>query len=81
MLQDFGFCQLPDSYAVQGLAVKATRGNALLFYSLLPNGESDPSSLHGSCPTTKGDKYSATKWVRSRASDTVIDRLIAPYRS
>ena len=49
----------------QGLAVKAIRGDALLFYSLLPNGKTDPTSLHGSCPTTKGDKYSATKWVRA----------------
>lgn len=53
------------TWHVQGLAVKATRGNALLFYSLLPGGDTDPTSLHGSCPTTKGDKYSATKWVRT----------------
>ncbi|BDA51130.1 probable prolyl 4-hydroxylase 7 [Coccomyxa sp. Obi] len=46
-----------------GAAVKATRGDALLFYSLLPNGETDPTSLHGSCPTTKGEKWSATKWI------------------
>ena len=31
--------------------------------SLLPNGETDPTSLHGSCPTTKGEKWSATKWI------------------
>ena len=47
----------------QGLAVKAIRGDALLFYSLLPNGKTDPTSLHGSCPTTKGEKWSATKWI------------------
>jgi prolyl 4-hydroxylase len=38
---------------LQGLAVKAVRGDALLFYSLKPNGEEDPSSMHGSCPTLK----------------------------
>lgn len=50
--------------AKKGLSVKARRGNALLFFSLHPDGREDPSSLHGSCPTTKGDKWSATKWIR-----------------
>ena len=36
--------------ALRGLAVKAIRGNALLFYSLKPDGSEDPTSLHGSCP-------------------------------
>lgn len=30
---------------------------------LKPDGETDASSLHGSCPTTKGEKWSATKWM------------------
>lgn len=49
--------------AKQGLAVKAKKGDALLFYGLKPNGDIDPASLHGSCPTTKGEKWSATKWL------------------
>lgn len=49
--------------ARKGLAVKSVRGNALLFYSLHPDGREDPKSLHGSCPTLKGTKYSATKWI------------------
>lgn len=49
--------------AKRGLAVKAVKGDALLFYSLKPDGSTDPTSLHGSCPTTKGDKWSATKWI------------------
>ena len=31
--------------------------------SLSPGGEVDYSSLHGSCPTTAGEKWSATKWI------------------
>ena len=31
--------------------------------SLTPNGETDNTSLHGSCPTIKGEKWSATKWI------------------
>lgn len=49
--------------AKAGLAVKAKRGNALLFYSLKPDGTDDFKSTHGSCPTLKGTKYSATKWI------------------
>jgi prolyl 4-hydroxylase len=33
----------------------------LLLLSLTPDGKKDPMSLHGSCPTLKGDKWSATK--------------------
>eukprot|EP00884_Botryococcus_braunii_P010480 jgi/Botrbrau1/19433/Bobra.0338s0056.1 len=49
--------------ARKGLAVKTKKGDALLFYSLTPDGEVDHRSLHGSCPTTKGEKWSATKWL------------------
>jgi prolyl 4-hydroxylase len=31
--------------------------------SLTPDGKKDPTSLHGSCPTHKGEKWSATKWI------------------
>jgi prolyl 4-hydroxylase len=50
--------------AKKGLAVKTYKGDALLFYSLKSDGSLDPKSLHGSCPTTKGTKWSATKWIR-----------------
>lgn len=49
--------------AQRGLAVKAVRGDALMFYSLKPDGSTDQSSLHGSCPTVGGNKWSATKWI------------------
>lgn len=49
--------------AKDGLAVKAIKGNALFFYSLKPDGSGDAKSTHGSCPTLKGEKYSATKWI------------------
>lgn len=49
--------------AKQGLAVKAIKRNALFFYGLKPDGKGDVKSTHGSCPTLKGEKYSATKWI------------------
>ncbi|GLU09119.1 hypothetical protein SLE2022_259940 [Rubroshorea leprosula] len=49
-----------------GLKVKPRKGDGLLFYSLLPNGTIDPTSLHGSCPVIKGEKWVATKWIRDQ---------------
>lgn len=49
--------------ATDGLAVKPRRGDAVMFFSLHPDGKTDTSSLHGSCPTLRGDKWSATKWI------------------
>ncbi|KAI4315041.1 hypothetical protein L6164_027889 [Bauhinia variegata] len=52
-----------------GLRVRPRRGDGLLFYSLFPNGTIDPTSLHGSCPVIKGQKWVATKWIRDQELD------------
>ncbi|KAK7280278.1 hypothetical protein RJT34_25340 [Clitoria ternatea] len=49
-----------------GLKVKPRQGDGLLFYSLFPNGKIDKTSLHGSCPVIKGEKWVATKWINDR---------------
>ncbi|KAH9569254.1 hypothetical protein CY35_03G123600 [Sphagnum magellanicum] len=49
-----------------GLKVKPRQGDALLFYSMLPNGTFDKTALHGSCPVIKGEKWVATKWIRDK---------------
>eukprot|EP00250_Pteridium_aquilinum_P015256 c22478_g1_i2 orf=577-1461(+) len=49
-----------------GLKVKPRQGDALLFYSMFPNGTFDKTSLHGSCPVIKGEKWVATKWIRDQ---------------
>ncbi|KAL0384298.1 UNVERIFIED_CONTAM: putative prolyl 4-hydroxylase 9 [Sesamum radiatum] len=56
-----------------GLKVRPRQGDGLLFYSLFPNGTIDKfvtvisqTSLHGSCPVVKGEKWVATKWIRDR---------------
>ncbi|GJN09977.1 hypothetical protein PR202_ga28034 [Eleusine coracana subsp. coracana] len=53
--------------AQKGLAVKPVKGDAVLFFSLHPNGVPDPLSLHGSCPVIKGEKWSAPKWIHIRS--------------
>ncbi|CAM6088402.1 unnamed protein product [Calypogeia fissa] len=49
--------------AKAGLAVRPKKGMALLFWSLDPDTQKDPKSLHGGCPVIEGDKWSATKWL------------------
>ncbi|KAL7002887.1 procollagen-proline 4-dioxygenase [Sarracenia purpurea var. burkii] len=49
-----------------GLKVKPRQGDGLLFYSLFPNGTIDKTSLHGSCPVIRGEKWVATKWIRDQ---------------
>ncbi|XP_066357189.1 probable prolyl 4-hydroxylase 3 [Miscanthus floridulus] len=46
-----------------GISVKPKMGDALLFWSMKPDGSRDPTSLHGASPVIKGDKWSATKWM------------------
>ncbi|KAG6542532.1 hypothetical protein Mapa_016003 [Marchantia paleacea] len=47
----------------RGIGVKPKKGDALLFYSLHPDGSPDESSLHAGCPVIEGEKWSATKWI------------------
>ncbi|MED6130894.1 Prolyl 4-hydroxylase 1 [Stylosanthes scabra] len=53
--------------SVQGLCVKPTKGNAVLFWSMGLDGNSDPNSVHGGCEVLSGEKWSATKWMRQAA--------------
>ncbi|KAM0864260.1 hypothetical protein ACQ4PT_044055 [Festuca glaucescens] len=57
--------------AKNGISVKPRKGDALLFFNLLPNAATDPSSLHGGCEVIKGEKWSATKWIRVASLDKV----------
>ncbi|XP_044500400.1 prolyl 4-hydroxylase 1 isoform X1 [Mangifera indica] len=53
---------------MKGLSVKPIKGNAVLFWSMGLDGQSDPNSMHGGCEVISGEKWSATKWMRQRAS-------------
>jgi prolyl 4-hydroxylase len=46
-----------------GLKVKPKRGKVIVFYSMKPDGNMDPLSLHGACPVKQGVKWAANKWV------------------
>jgi prolyl 4-hydroxylase len=40
------------------LSIQPRAGRAVLFYSQLPDGQPDPSSVHGGCPVLSGTKVS-----------------------
>ena len=48
------------------LAVRWKRGDAVLFYSLSPDGTERQESTHGSCDVISGVKFSAPIWMRQR---------------
>ncbi|KAJ9178438.1 hypothetical protein P3X46_010319 [Hevea brasiliensis] len=52
----------------KGLSVKPIKGDAVLFWSMGLDGQSDPNSLHGGCEVLSGEKWSATKWMRQRTT-------------
>ncbi|XP_043811658.1 prolyl 4-hydroxylase 1 isoform X3 [Manihot esculenta] len=54
--------------AMKGLCVKPNQGDAVLFWSMGLDGQSDPNSLHGGCEVLSGEKWSATKWMRQSAT-------------
>jgi prolyl 4-hydroxylase len=50
-----------------GMAVRPVKGDALLFWDMLPDGKRvDRRALHASCPTVRGVKYTATLWIHSK---------------
>lgn len=51
---------------VKGMCVKPNKGDAVLFWSMGLDGESDPNSIHGGCEVLSGEKWSATKWMRQK---------------
>jgi prolyl 4-hydroxylase len=46
----------------RGIAVKPRRLAVLIFYSMLPNGDFDQTSLHAGCDVKAGVKWSANFW-------------------
>jgi prolyl 4-hydroxylase len=54
---------------MQGLGVRPRKGDALLFWSIRPDGIFDPLTRHASCPVVKGQKVVATRWW--------VDQLVA----
>jgi len=56
--------------AQEGVAVKARKGDALLFWSMDNVQTLDTASMHAGCPVLKGEKWSATKWMHVGSFET-----------
>ena len=61
-----------------GLSVKPRKGWAIYFHSYHPNGTADHSALHSGCKVIRGEKRTATKWIRmNRYNHTDQDEAYA----
>jgi len=49
-----------------GRRYKGRTGDALFFYNALPDGAPDRRTLHAGSPTTRGEKYLFSQWIRLR---------------
>ena len=54
------------SFPAIGLSVAPQRGHAVCFEYCNGAGELDEALLHASCPVEQGEKWVATKWMRSQ---------------
>jgi len=61
------FNKAPQPYdmadCTKGLKVKPQKGKVIIFYSIHPNGDYNPYSLHGACPVEEGIKWAGNKWI------------------
>jgi prolyl 4-hydroxylase len=55
-----------SSCAQNQLSVRPKKGDAVLFWDLLADGNVNSGSTHGSCDVVSGVKYSAPMWIRQR---------------
>ena len=53
-----------------GFSVKPKKGSAVLFFSFHINRTSDALAGHASCPTLRGTKFTATKWIHESPFST-----------
>jgi prolyl 4-hydroxylase len=58
-----GETAFPKANNGTGIKVHAGKGNAVMFYSLLEDGNGDDLSLHASLPVLQGEKWLANFWV------------------
>lgn len=54
-------------FPMLGVSHKGRRGDGLLFVNALPDGKPDPRSVHAGRPTTRGEKWVLSQFVREHA--------------
>jgi len=58
-----GETSFPKAAGGRGIKVHPGKGSAVLFYNLLPDGNSDDLALHEARPVREGEKWLANYWV------------------
>uniref|UniRef100_A0A7S3NK16 Fe2OG dioxygenase domain-containing protein n=1 Tax=Aureoumbra lagunensis TaxID=44058 RepID=A0A7S3NK16_9STRA len=58
-----GGTSFPKAFQNQGIQVVPKRGDAVLFYNMLPDGNADDLSLHAGMPVLRGTKWVSNLWV------------------
>jgi len=66
-LGDGGGTIFPRAFDDRGLMIHPKQGDAILFYSQLPDGNLDELSLHGGMPVAKGTKWVCNLWLHSHS--------------
>jgi len=61
--EEGGATSFPKAFDGKGLVAKPPPGSAVLFYSMLPDGNGDDLSLHSGMEVTKGMKYVCNLWA------------------
>lgn len=60
-----------------GLEFFGRTGDAIVFRNTLPDGTPDPRSRHAGLPVVSGNKWLATRWIRTRALDVWAQHRMA----
>lgn len=58
----------------QFLRIKPERGDAILFFSMLPSLRIDEMAWHGSCPVVSGEKLVIQRWIKYNADPRYYSR-------
>lgn len=66
-LESGGGTIFPRAFDDRGLMVHPKQGDAVLFYSQLPDGNLDELSLHGGMPVASGTKWVCNLWLHSHS--------------
>ena len=65
------------------MSVKPRKGDAVLFWTMMPDGTEDSATIHGSCDVLKGEKWSATIWCAAWGAmvclSTVLTRVLCYF--
>lgn len=70
------YCNLPGL-----LAVTPRRGDAVVWWNLLPDGTCDELALHAGCPVVAGEKWTSTAWFHTEPFDGWLALLGNPARN